>query len=204
MTVFPYNETEINHLKSRDKKLAAAIDKIGYIEREANTDLFASLINAIVGQQISAKAHATVWQRIVTGLGSVTPETILACTPEQIQAFGVSHRKASYIHGTAARVADGSLNIDALHGMSDDEVCKELSKLPGIGVWTAEMIMLFSMHRPDILSFGDLAILRGMATLYRHRKIKRELFEKYRRRYSPYGSTASLYLWAIAAGALDE
>ena len=65
------------------------------------------------------------------------------------------------------------------------------------------MLMLFSMQRPDILSFGDLAILRGMRMLYRHRKITRELFEKYRRRYSPYGSVASLYLWAIAGGAIE-
>ena len=80
---------------------------------------------------------------------------------------------------------------------------QELSALDGIGIWTAEMLMLFSMQRPDILSFGDLAILRGMRMLYHHRKITRELFEKYRRRYSPYGSVASLYLWAIAGGAIE-
>jgi DNA-3-methyladenine glycosylase II len=76
-------------------------------------------------------------------------------------------------------------------------------RLPWIGVWTAEMLMLFSLGRADILSFGDLAILRGMCMLYRRGEIPRPLFEKYRKRYSPYGSVASLYLWVIAGGAVQ-
>ena len=79
----------------------------------------------------------------------------------------------------------------------------ELVKLKGIGVWTAEMILLFCLERPDVFSYGDLAILRGLRMIYHHRKIDRRLFEKYRRRYSPYGSTASLYLWAVAGGAIE-
>ena len=87
--------------------------------------------------------------------------------------------------------------------MTDEEVCNRLSSLDGIGVWTAEMLMLHSLQRPDILSFGDLAVQRGLRMLYHHRKITRELFEKYRRRYSPYGSVACIYLWAVSAGAVD-
>ena len=87
--------------------------------------------------------------------------------------------------------------------MDDDEVCRQLSALPGIGKWTAEMLMLHSMQRSNILSYDDLAIVRGMRMLYRHRKIDRKLFERYRRRYSPYCSVASIYLWAISAGAID-
>jgi len=86
----------------------------------------------------------------------------------------------------------------------DEEVCRELSALDGIGVWTAEMLMTFSMQRPDIISFGDLAIHRGLRMLYHHRKITRDLFDKYKRRYSPYATVASLYLWAIAGGAIPE
>jgi DNA-3-methyladenine glycosylase II len=137
-------------------------------------------------------------------LVKVTPEAVLACMDAEIQSCGITFKKASYIRGIAERVKDGRLDIDALRSMSDTEVCKELSAIDGIGVWTAEMLMLFSMQRPDILSHGDLAILRGMRMLYRHRIITRELFEKYRRRYSPYGSVASLYLWAIAGGAVES
>jgi DNA-3-methyladenine glycosylase II len=137
-------------------------------------------------------------------IGDITPNAILVCSVEEIQKFGISFRKAAYIRGAAQRVADGSLDIEALRSMSDTEVCNELVKLDGIGKWTAEMLMLFSMQRPDILSFGDLAILRGMRMLYRRKEIPRELFEKYRRRYSPYGSVASLYLWAIAGGDVEK
>ena len=86
--------------------------------------------------------------------------------------------------------------------MPDDEAIRALSSLKGIGVWTAEMILLFCMQRPDVFSYDDLAIQRGLRMLYHHRKIDRKLFEKYRRRFSPYGSGASLYLWAISGGAI--
>ena len=96
----------------------------------------------------------------------------------------------------------GELNLEELTNLPDEEVCRRLSALPGIGVWTAEMLMTFSMQRPDIMSFGDLAILRGLRMLHHHRRITPQLFAKYKRRYSPYGSLASLYLWAIAGGAV--
>ena len=204
MAIFIYGDTEIAHLKKRDKKLGAAIDTIGPIQRETDPDLFSALVNTIIGQQISSKAEATIWARMKTGLGEITPQTILSCTEATLQSYGISFRKASYIRAAAERVADGSLDVNALRLKSDEEVCKELSKLNGVGTWTAEMLMLFSMQRPDILSYGDLAILRGMRMLYHHREITRERFEKYRRRYSPYGSVASLYLWAIAGGAMEK
>ena len=94
--------------------------------------------------------------------------------------------------------------INAVENMSDEEAIKELSSLKGIGVWTAEMILLFCMQRPNILSFDDLAIQRGMRMVYHHRKIDRKLFEKYRRRLSPYCSVASLYFWAVSGGAIPE
>lgn len=86
---------------------------------------------------------------------------------------------------------------------SDAEAIVELSSLKGIGVWTAEMILLFCLQRPDVFSFGDLAILRGMRMVYHHREIDRKRFEMYRKRFSPYCSVASLYFWAVAGGAID-
>ena len=201
---FKYTDREINHLKKKDKKLGLVIDKIGIIQREINPDLFSSLVNSIVGQQISTKAHHTIWERMINGLGEITPTTILACSEEELQSYGMSFRKVSYIRGVAKRVVDDELDIEALREKSDEEVCKELVKIPGVGVWTAEMLMLFSMERPNILSYGDLAILKGLMILYGHKDISKERFERYRRRYSPYGSVASLYLWAIAGGALEE
>jgi len=203
LAVFKYGVVETNYLKARDKTLAAAIDTIGPIRREVYPDLFSALVNSIVGQQISTKAHITVWQRMKSALVEVTPQTVLARTEAELQSCGITFKKASWIRAIAEKAADGRLDIDALHSKSDEEVCKELVRLDGVGVWTAEMLLLFSMQRPDILSYGDLAILRGMRMLYHHKKITRELFGKYRRRYSPYCSVASLYLWAIAGGAIE-
>ena len=88
--------------------------------------------------------------------------------------------------------------------MNDEDAIRALSSLKGIGVWTAEMILLFCLQRPDIFSYDDLAIRRGLRMVYHHREIDRERFEKYRRRFSPYGSVASLYLWAVAGGEIPE
>ena len=199
---FEYGDEEVSYLRSRDARMAAAIDAIGPVRREVHPDLFAALANCVVGQQISTKAQTTIWNRIVAALGDVTPETVAACSGDELQRFGMSFRKASYIKGAADRVLSGEFDLDDLRRLPNDEVCSRLSKLDGIGVWTAEMLMIFSLQRPDVMSYGDLAIQRGLRMLHHHRRITPELFAKYRRRYSPYGTVASLYLWAIAGGAV--
>ena len=200
---FEYGEKEILYLKQRDKLLGEAIDKIGPIERDAGGDLFVSVVNNIVGQQISGAAQTAIWNRMLAALGEITPTTICDTSVDQLQANGISFRKAEYIKTFAANVDNGTLDIDSLYNKTDAEIITELTAIKGIGEWTAEMLMLFSMQRGDILSFGDLAIHRGMRMLYHHRNIDRKLFEKYRRRYSPYGSVASLYLWHISGGAIS-
>lgn len=200
---FNYGDKEIEYLKRRDKRLGEVIDRIGPIRRRVVPDLFAALVHSIVGQQISTKAQESIWCKIVGKFGDITPENILAVTPDELQSVGISYRKVEYIRSAAEKIRSGEFDIAALTAMSDDEVCERLASLRGIGVWSAEMLMLFSMQRPDILSFGDLAIHRGLRMIYHHRKIDRRLFEKYRRRFSPYGSVASLYLWAVAGGAIE-
>ena len=148
------------------------------------------------------KAQATIWQRMQDTLGSVSAETILAAGVPALQALGMTFRKAEYLTDLAGRIVDGSFDLEAVRSMDDAEAIRALSSLRGIGVWTAEMILLFCMQRPDVFSYDDLAIQRGLRMLYHHRKIDRKLFEKYRHRFSPYGSVASLYLWAISGGAI--
>ena len=201
---FAYGEAELACLRARDKRLCEVIDKIGHVDRVVDTDLFSAVVHHIIGQQISTKAQATIWQRMQDALGTVNAETILAAGVPKLQALGMTFRKAEYITDFAQKVLDGSFDIEAVWSMPDDEAIKALSSLNGIGVWTAEMILLFCMQRPNILSYGDLAIHRGMRMVYHHRKIDRKLFEKYRRRLSPYCSVASLYFWAVAGGALPD
>lgn len=199
---FEYGETEITYLKSKDAKLAEVIDNLGFVEREVDTDLFSSVIHHIIGQQISTKAQATIWQRMQDALTEVNAETILSAGVSDLQALGISFRKAEYITDFARKVHTGEFDIEAVSQMSDTDAISALSSLKGIGVWTAEMILLFCMQRPDIFSYDDLAIQRGLRMVYHHRRIDRKLFEKYRRRFSPYCSVASLYLWAVSGGAI--
>lgn len=200
---FPYGEKEVTYLKSRDKRLAEMIDKVGMVKRRVIPDLFAALVHSIVGQQISTKAHETIWRKMVDALGEITPEVVLSLSRETLQAFGITFKKVDYIRAAAQKIASDEFDIHALRTMDDADVCTRLSALDGIGVWSAEMLMLFSMQCPNVLSYGDLAIQRGLRMVYHHRKIDRKLFEKYRRKFSPYCSVASLYLWAVAGGAIE-
>lgn len=197
---FEYGSREIEHLKQVDPKLGVVIDRIGMIQRAVMPDLFEALVHSIVSQQISNKARDTVWGRIVDRLGVITPESIDALSLEELQQFGISFRKAGYIQSAARKVLSGELNIEALESMPDDEVIASLIRLDGVGPWTAEMLMLFSMQRPNVLSYGDLAIKRGIQMVYDLPKVDKKTVDELRNRYSPYASVASLYLWVVAGG----
>lgn len=197
---FQYGDKETEYLKKKDKVLGEVIEKIGHIEREVDSDLFSSVIHHIIGQQISTKAQATIWRRMKEQLGEVTAESILAAEIPELQSFGMTFRKAEYIKDFAEKVQSGAFDLERVSQLPDSEAIKMLVSLKGIGVWTAEMILLFCLQCPDIFSFDDLAIQRGLRMVYHHRKIDRKLFEKYRRRFSPYCSVASLYLWGVAGG----
>lgn len=201
---FKYGEKEISYLKNKDKKLAEVIEKVGLIERKTDPELFSALVHHIVGQQISIKAQATIWERIKNSFGSVTSERVLNASVDEIRSFGISLRKVEYIKDFAEKVHTGEFDIEAAEKMEDDELIKYLTTLKGVGVWTPEMILLFCLQRPNVFSFDDLAIQRGLRMVYHHRKIDRKLFEKYRRRFSPYCSVASLYLWAVSNGEIPE
>lgn len=198
MDIFKYGELELEHLKSRDKKLGAAIDRIGMLEREVNPDPFSALIMSIVSQQISSKAADTIWNRLCEKLQELSPESIENIGINDIQQCGMSMRKAGYIKGLAAAVTCGQLEMSRFSEMPDDEIIKQLTALSGIGLWTAEMFLIFSLGRPDVVSWGDLAIQRGMMNLYGLKTLTKDQFNRYRKRYSPYGSVASLYLWALS------
>ena len=201
---FEYGEDEISYLRKKDKRLCDVIDRLGHIEREVDGDLFSAVVHNIVGQQISTKALATIWQRLNAALGRIEVESVLSAGVDKLQALGMSFRKAEYITDFAARVRNGEFDLDGIWHMSDEEAVRELCSLKGVGVWTAEMILLFCMQRPDVFSYDDFGIQRGLRMIYRHRAIDRRLFEKYRRRFSPYCSVASIYLWEVAGGALPD
>ena len=198
MPIFQYGEKEIEYLRRKDKKLAAAIDQIGIIERDITPDPFIALVSSVVSQQISKKAAETVWDRLNVRLGNITPESIAQADLSDIRGCGMSERKAGYIKGIAEAALTGTINFKTLTTLTNDEIIEKLSSLHGVGVWTAEMLLIFSFNRLDVVSYNDLAIRRGIMNLYGLKELPKEKFERYRKRYSPYGSVASIYLWALS------
>lgn len=195
---FEYGDREMDYLRKKDKKLGAAIDQIGIIKREVNPDIFSSLVESIIGQQISSKAARTVSGKLMELCG-MDSEKLYSLKLEEIQSCGMSMRKAIYIKNIADAAMNKAVDFDSLSSKSDEEIIEQLTQIKGIGVWTAEMLLIFSLMRPDVVSYGDLAIRRGIMRLYGHKELPRERFKRYAKRYSPYGSVASLYLWEMSA-----
>jgi len=213
---FEYGEREIEHLRKKDKKLGAAIDRMGILKREINPCPFSALVESIVGQQISNKAAVTVCRKL-SDLSEMNPHKLCALSLEEIQACGMSMRKAGYIKNIAeaaivspsAKSASSpnflsvsavskSIDFDDFPNKSDEEIIKTLTAIKGVGVWTAEMLLIFSLMRPNVVSYGDFAIRRGMMILYGLKELPKDKFLRYAKRYAPYGSVASLYLWEMS------
>lgn len=197
MNYFKYGEREIEYLKKRDIILGNAIDKIGMVKRKTEPDIFYSLVSSIISQQISTKAAVTVKARLMNLIGEINPENVNAMGANDIQKCGMSLRKAEYIKGIAEAAITKTIDLNNLHRLSDKEVIEELTKLKGVGEWTAEMLLIHLLERPDILSCKDLGIRKGIIRLYELEELSLEEFEIYRRRYSPYSTVASIYLWEI-------
>ncbi|WP_312941945.1 DNA-3-methyladenine glycosylase 2 family protein [Oscillibacter sp.] len=201
---YEYGQAEMDYLKSRDKRLCEVIERVGIVRRPIDGDIFIAVVRAILGQQVSRQAGETVYERMATAMNPVTPQRIAEYTVSELQAFGTSFKKAEYLYEFAALITSGAFALEPLRDLPDEEVIHRLSELKGIGAWTAEMLLISALGRKDVFSFGDLAIHRGLRMVYRHKEITREMFERYRKRYSPYGTVASIYLWTVAAGAIPE
>ena len=194
-------EAEIAHLASRDAALGRLMEAVGPLRRERLPDPFMALVHAIAGQQISGAAHASVWRRLCGAFPDFTPESLAAAAPEDLRACGLSLRKAGHIREIARRAQSGELDLAGLAALDDAALCAALCELPGVGQWTAEMLMIFSLGRRDVLSLGDFGIRKGLRMLYGKRELTPAFLSRVRKRYSPCASAASLYLWALAGGA---
>ena len=194
---YKYSEQEMAYLRGRDKKLGAIIDRVGMIKREVNPDLFSSLVESIVSQQISSKAADTICDRL-NEMSGMDAKKLHSLSAEDLHNCGMSLRKAGYIKNVAEAAVNKIIDFETLACKSDQEIIEILTALKGVGVWTAEMLLIFSLMRPNVVSYGDLAIRRGMMRLYGLKELPKERFQRYAKRYAPYGSVASLYLWHIS------
>lgn len=188
----------IRQLKLKDETLARVIELVPVPMRRQTPDLFEAIIASIISQQISTKAAETIKQRLSDKSGGITPESLLSLEIIDIQSCGMSFRKAGYIAGVSREVAEGGLDLDELSHMSDERLTKELIKLPGIGPWTAEMLLIFSLGREDVLSLTDLGIVRGIERIYGQDFVTPKNLQALKERFSPYGTAAGLYFWLVA------
>jgi DNA-3-methyladenine glycosylase II len=186
-------------LLRRDPVLAALIRKHGPCGLAAaqRADHFSALVRAITGQQLSTKAAATIYSRLAALMpDGVSPAALASLTDEQMRAVGMSRQKIAYFRDLAEKALSGALPLDALDEMGDDEVIAALTQVKGIGRWSAEMFLMFRLHRPDVLPVDDLGIVNAVKAVYRLRK--RPTADRIRRigeAWRPYRSVASWYLW---------
>ncbi|MES1254994.1 MAG: DNA-3-methyladenine glycosylase 2 family protein [Acidobacteriota bacterium] len=188
-------------LMRQDPILGAAIKRIGPcgMASRQRTDHLSALVGAVVGQQLSTKAAATIFARFlalfegerIPGAGAIA-----ALADDQLRRAGLSGQKVGYLRDLSARIEDGRLELDVLDTLSDDLVIERLTSVKGFGRWTAEMFLMFRLHRPDVLPAGDLGIVTAVQRLYGLRKrpdAARIL--KIGEAWRPYRSVASWYLW---------
>ena len=183
-------------LARKDPVMAALIRSRPKVFLARRGEPFVTLARAIVGQQISVKAAQSVWDRVVTCAGAVTPEGILLKKPSELRACGLSDRKTEYIVDLARRFADGLVHPYRWPEMSDEEVIADLVQVRGIGRWTAEMFLIFSLLRPDVLPLDDLGLQKGIRGAYfRNRRIALKTMAKLGETWRPWRSVATWYLW---------
>ena len=181
------------HLSRADHVMAKLVRTIGNCRLDARkTRPFHALTSAIISQQLSAKAAATIAGRVAQ-LASrpFAPEAMLAVKPDALRAAGLSTAKTRYIHELARRVAEGRLDFRGLRKLHDEAVIAALTEVPGIGRWTAEMFLIFTLRRPDVLSLGDAGLARSVRLLYGETAEMQRVAERWR----PYRSVACWYLW---------
>jgi DNA-3-methyladenine glycosylase II len=192
----------INHFETVDPIMAEVVAAAFAGEAPITLDepilpdrYFRELASSVVSQQLSTKAAATIWRRFEELAGEVTPERVLALDIDDMRTAGVSRQKAGYLQAMAGSAVNGEVDLQHLASMDDEQVIAELTKLKGIGPWTAEMFLIFGLARPDVFSYLDLGLLRAFEIVYEKPGITRAEMELIVMRWAPYRTYAALALW---------
>ena len=215
----------IRHLQQADSVMAGIIERIGPFKMRYREPSFDAMARSIVFQQLHGKAAATIFERVRTAcqngscqrgdgaaprpgrgtappsreLDDITPASILALSEEQMRACGLSRQKLSYLRDLAQRTASGEIEFDRLPAMSDEDVIEHLTRVKGIGVWSAQMFLIFALRRPNVMPTADYGINFAIKKAYRKRQMpKPKHILKIARPWQPYCSVACWYLWRYA------
>lgn len=191
-------EKSLKALAASDDDVAEWMARIGRPAPRVRPSGFEGFMRAIVAQQVSVPAASGIWRKLEAGLGEIAPEAVLACDDARLREMGLSRQKSSYARGLAQAVSDGTLDFDELHASDDEDAIAMITRLKGLGRWSAEIYLLFAMQRPDVWPANDLALQEAMRILKRLRarpdeKRLRRLGEKWR----PHRSAGALFLWHV-------
>jgi DNA-3-methyladenine glycosylase II len=191
-----YWQQASSELAHTDPVMAGLVASFSSSSLVSRGDPFSTLARSIVGQQISVKAADSVWARFVAALPELTPAAVLGVSPELLRSCGLSARKVEYMGDLARHVLEGQIHIDHWSAMSDAEIIAELTAVRGIGVWTAEMFLIFNQLRPDVFPLDDIGLQKAVALHYfaGERPVRREL-AAFGERWRPWRSVATWYLW---------
>ncbi len=197
------DDAAVEHLRTADPVMRALIDRLGELgdpRAGRPDDPYGALVRSIIGQQVSTKAAAAIYARLIARYGGRTPTPleVLADDQEEMRAAaGLSHAKARYLRSLAEHVVDGSLELERLDELPDDEVIAELVAVKGIGQWSAQIFLMFRLHRPDVVAVGDLGIRRAIMIEYGLEALPDPTgVEQIAERWRPYRTLACRYLWA--------
>ena len=189
----------LKHL-SKDPLLKKAIAAVEVPELQPETTVYGSLLRSIISQQLSVKAAATIYGRFVDLFDSKTPDPalILGKSAEELRAVGLSKQKSGYMHNIATFAQQNDLDKIDWNTYTDEEIIKFLTEIKGVGAWTVQMILMFTLQRPDVLPTADLGIQQAIQQLYGVEETGKALLAKMKEiaaPWSPYRTTACLYLW---------
>jgi DNA-3-methyladenine glycosylase II len=188
----------ITHLKQADPVLAGIIERVGPCRMTYTEPVFESLARSIVYQQLSGKAAATIFGRLVSAVGGepLTPKKVLRLSFEDMRSFGLSKQKAAYVRDLAEKTAAREVVFEKFESMTDKEILAALTQVKGIGVWTVQMFLMFSLRRPDVLPCGDLGIRNAVQKAYgMDGPVTTSQIEEIGGSWKPYCTIASWYLW---------
>jgi len=194
----------LRHLSHADKRMEKLIDKFGPPNFNLINNYYESLVRSIVYQQLSGKAASIIYERFLDlFVFDIYPEpkNVLAVSIETLRSSGLSYQKANYIRDLSEKWQDGTMNLTDIDSMTDEEISSELIKVKGIGQWTADMFLMFTLGRPDVFPFGDLGIQKGVMILTNMNRLPTQKeMERKTKKWQPYRTVAAWYLWKLVDG----